>query len=136
MVSRFVKKNGLWVGMETTVVWKLAIIAEHDEYLVVLNIINQSMIYVMTSLQIWLYLSLWYFLECCGSYQLLGCVPDLETRIELHELFGLYKFSYDVVNGAPVYEHIRGNAFLYRCTEKTCSHASWRVGFMPPLYGA
>ena len=66
-----------------------------------------------------------YFLECCSSFQLLGEVPDEEIRIQLHELFGQYKLSPgDIINGSPVYEHVQVDGFLYKCTNKTCSHVS------------
>jgi len=71
--------------------------------------------------------------KCCSSVQVLGNVPDLDTRIQLHDLFGEYKLSSgDIINGSPVYEHIRGNGFLYKCTDATCSHASWRVHYARP----
>ena len=52
---------------------------------------------------------------------------DPEHGVQLHALFGQYKLSSDMINSSPVYEHIQGDGFAYRCTNKTCSHASWRV---------
>ena len=52
---------------------------------------------------------------------------DPEYGAELHALFGQYKLSSYIIYGSPVYELIQGDGFLYKCTNKTYSHASWRV---------